>query len=207
METTTQVTNETRIGDMTSYFRWDAENHTHEINMKVNPSQAIELWQRISAPIRHDICDPLTPMTVGKLIYLLAYYDRLVEEKRERLVELEGKAIKAIEAIGSTLLDAAERHEWCEVFDKEVDSMNLYLKELNSDWVLPTREKEYTISIRVDAEVSFMEQVTVIARSEEDACAMIEENVDYYIDLDQAATDHCRFNSFDRVEFEVESVE
>lgn len=207
METTTLITNETRIGDMTSYFRWHDETHAHEVNMQVNPKHATEQWQRISAQLRHDICDPLTPMTVGKLIYLLAFYDRTLEEKRERIVELEKNAAKAIEAIGSTLLDAAERHEWCEVFDKEVNSMNLYLKELNSDWALPTREKEYTVRIRVDAQVSFYEEVTVTARDEEDACAMVENHIENYIDLDQAATDHCRYNAFDNVEHDVESVE
>jgi hypothetical protein len=142
------------------------------------------------------------------MIYLLAYYDRIVDEKRTRIVELENNANRAIQAIGDSLLENAERRDWCDEFDKEIDGMNSWLEnQLGVDWRLPTREREYTVNVVINAEISFMKEITVTARNEEDARQNVVDNIEDYVDLDDAATDHCRYNAFDDISFDIDSVE
>jgi hypothetical protein len=208
METTTPVTNDTRIGDMASYFRWNEETRTYEMNIKVDPHRQQEVWIPMSSPLYDDICNPTQPPTVGKLIYLLSHFEQRLVSQRKRIEDLETNANRAIRAIGDSLLENAERRDWCAEFDKEIDGMNSWLEnQLGVDWRLPTREKEYTVNVVINAEISFMKEITVTARNEEDARQEVLDNIESYVDLDEAATDYCRNNTFDDISFDIDSVE
>jgi hypothetical protein len=208
METATPVTNDTRIGDMASYFRWNIETRTYEMNIKVDPNRQQEVWIPMSSPLYDDICNPTQPPTVGKLIYLLSHFEQRLESQRKRIENLESNANRAIQAIGNSLLENADKRDWCDEFDKEIDGMNSWLEnQLGVDWRLPTREKEYTVTVSINAEVTFNEEITVTARNEEDATQNVLDNIESYIDLDQAATDYCHSNAFDDISFDIDRVE
>jgi hypothetical protein len=208
METTTPVTNDTRIGDMTSYFRWDIETRTYEMNVKVDPSREQEVWIPMSSPLYDDICNPTQPPTVGKLIYLLSHFEQRLGSQCKRIEDLENNAYRAIQTIGDALIENADRREWCGEFDTKIEEMNSWLEnQLGVDWRLPTREKEYTVTVTINAEVTFNEEITVTARNEEDARQDVLNNIEDHIDLDEAATDHCRSNTFDDISFDIDSVE
>lgn len=87
---------------------------------------------------------------------------REVEAERDRQVrEANAARVRAIEALDSfkervqTVGEQyADRHDWCSVYD-----------EMMAELGLPGREREYTVTIRV----SYDQEVTVTARSEDEA--------------------------------------
>lgn len=97
--------------------------------------------------------------------------DRLIAEYDQRLSSITGTLDQArlnhrrdIELIGETLLEQAERRDWCGEYDQVVDGLN---RRLNID--LPTRDRDYDVRVVVT--------ITVNASSEDRASDQVDSEI------------------------------
>jgi len=88
-----------------------------------------------------------------------------------------------VATIGRLLLGEAEQRGWCADYDDFVEAVNGALTVVE----LPVREQEFDIVVLGTATVSWSRNVTVTARNEEDAIAMVENDPSDYMDIDDEA--------------------
>ena len=102
--------------------------------------------------------------TILNLRSQLAEANTLLASVRERLGEAREQHASDIATIGNKLVIEADYRGWCAEFDTIVN-------ELNSDLhvTLPTREREYTVTLEVTVVIN------VTATSEEDARSQAED--------------------------------
>lgn len=153
------ATNETLLGDYASYFRWNDERRTYEMNTRVNPSVAEDNWVDCPSPVYDLIANPNTRLTVGALIQYLNSAKVAERRENEERIAITEKAHKAVGIIGQRLLDEAERRNWCDEFDAAIDEVN---DELPSPFELPVRKKpRRRIRVQISTTVTSYEDVWV----------------------------------------------
>ena len=76
------------------------------------------------------------------------------------------QAHHAIQFIGERLIREAEDRDWCDEFDRFVESVN---NEIPSRFALPTRRREYEVTWSETVTVTVDRSVTVIADNPDDA--------------------------------------
>lgn len=124
----------------------------------------------IQAPV-----EPEVPPTDSVVKPLEAEITRLKERLGHQIVQnVEARAQheKDIKLIGETLIEKAERHDMCSVFDDTIEELNAKLTV-----ELPTREREYQV------EFTFTQTVTVMA-SDADSALELAREADSYMDSD-----------------------
>lgn len=120
---------------------------------------------------------------------------------KERLKEAQNKHLIDIERIDQALTDAAERNDWCDEFEDEIEKLNV-----NLTYKLTPRSREYEVTVPWEITITGSTIVNVTAQDETQARVYAEENLD--VDVARAASD----NAFDadltvtgiRSEWEVE---
>ena len=126
----------------------------------------------------------------------------LIGEMRDEITALKGKITELeadtsrmrsrinsyyedIDTIGRLLMEEAERRGWCADYDDFVEAVNGNLTVAE----LPVRQQDYEIVVRGTATVSWSRNVTVTAKNEEEAIAMLENDPSDYMDIDEEATE------------------
>lgn len=160
------ATNETLLGDFSSYFRWNEETKQYEMNVRINPDTSNEAWVVVPSPIRDAIVNPDKRPAVGTLIYDLWQTHQRANREQARANEISEKAWKCLEIIGERLIQEAENRGWCEEFDRIIDEVN---DELPGAFALPMRQHEYEVTWTQTVTVNVDMSATFTARSEEEA--------------------------------------
>lgn len=201
-DTTPTAVNETLVAGFPSYVRWNDEAKCHEINMRIDPRVDNEQWARIPQMVRDTLCEG-KPLPLGNYVYRWARAEQYLLEADTRRIKELNDAYHAIEIIGTRLIQEAEKRGWCEDFDRIIDEVN---EEMPGSFMLPTREKNFEVEVEVTATVTFTHTISVTARNEEEAESIADSDIDSFVDLDDAATDHVRYNSFDQTDWAVTRV-
>lgn len=135
-----------------------------------------------------------------------------VERLNQRIKELEDTTtsqvlrinhlIKALEIVNERLNEEASNRGWCSEFDDILDQVNIRIgNEANGCFALEGNTEEYEVQIVGEATVYWTYTVTVDAKSEEDAIAMVEDNPDSYFDMSEAAEEQINNgNGWDNIE-------
>jgi hypothetical protein len=164
--------NETRIGDLTSYFRWNEESRQYEINSRIDPAVSTEQWSVSPSPVRDRFCNPSTQPTLGEIVWAMNNsYLREDRVSKDRL-NFSNDAYRAIEIIGERLLQESQDRGWCDEFDRIIDEVN---ESLPGPFALPVREKEYEVTWEETVTVTVSRSTLVTARNEEDAIEQVRE--------------------------------
>ena len=87
--------------------------------------------------------------------------------------------------VGEALMQEAENRNWCDEYDRFAENVNGHTSLLD----LPVREQEYEVVVTGTAIVSWSHNITVTARSADNAIEMVENDHSMYFDLDEVATD------------------
>ena len=152
------ATNETLLGDFTSYFRWNEETHNYEMNVRISPTRETEEWVVVPSPVRDAIVNPDRRPAVGTLIYDLLNANLRANREAAAAADIRKNAWRCIEIIGERLNQEAENRGWCDEFDSIIDEVN---SNLPGGFQLPTREKEFdvtwtqTVTVTVDCSATF----------------------------------------------------
>ena len=83
-----------------------------------------------------------------------------------------------IELIGTMLRDEAEARNWCGEYDQFVDEFNGKSKR----GYIEQREREYVVSVDVTVEMTVPVTAVVMANSDEDASAIVSDDIEAYVD-------------------------
>lgn len=129
-------------------------------------------------------------------------HDRTVENLNAQISRLNERVntyASDFAIVGDMLKEEAERRGWCGEYDEFVERVNSRTARLE----LPTREEEYEVTVTVTGTMTHETTVSVMARSQEDANTMVDENMDDYVDADDVLTSAARNRSFDDIECEV----
>lgn len=84
----------------------------------------------------------------------------MIDRLNTSITSAHARHLADIEHIGETLIEEANRRDWCKDYDDIVDEMN---RSLNTP--LPTRNKDYQVTVSVTYDIT----VNVTARSESEA--------------------------------------
>lgn len=170
------ATNETLLGDFTSYFRWNEETRNYEMNVRITPTRETEEWVVVPSPVRDALCNPDRRPAVGTLIYDLINAHLRANREQQRATEISDQAWRCMSIIGERLNQEAEDRGWCDTFDSIVEEVN---SQLPGPFALPTREREYevtwtqTVTVTVDCSATFTarnaDEAADMAREYEDA--------------------------------------
>ena len=159
------VHNDTRIPDLSSYFRMEGE--TYQMNDRINPEVSEDRWNTCTRGTHTRFSASADRMTIGKVIASFANIDYHREEWAKRADEKEAAAVRAIQIIGERLIQESNDRNWCSEFDEIIDDVNSALP----GWLqLPVREREYEVSWTETYTVTVCRSTTVTARNEEQAC-------------------------------------
>lgn len=168
-------TNDTLIGDYSSYLRWSAEESTYQMSSKIDPRTEGEgVWMNIPSSV-YDAIHPEgggKTLTIGQLITRLSQQERMHHEEVKAHNKLRTEAQGAIQFIGERLIEESERRDWCSEFDSIIDDVNMGLPAWGQ---LPDRTREYTVTWSEEYRVTVQRQATVTARSDTDAISIAQE--------------------------------
>ena len=118
-----------------------------------------------------DKADPVVELTDDqKIIVSLRESLRITEEN---LARIKREAIDAMQFVNEFTNEEATRRDWCEQYDEAVESINARLPHW-LQWEL--RQREFTI--RVMADIRVEDNVTVSARSLDEAMELAQEMFD-----------------------------
>ena len=98
--------------------------------------------------------------------------------------------------------DEAIEREWCSMYDDIMTELQSLLRRA----VIPAREQDWEIEVRIRANVDMTHTVTVTAATMEDAVEMFNDSEDDYLDADEAIRDAVRNHTltFDDIEVAIE---
>jgi hypothetical protein len=171
----TPVTNDTLIGDYSSYLRWSTEESTYQMSSKIDPRTEGEgVWTNIPS----SVYDAIHPEGGGKTLTIGMLITRLSQQEQMHLAEvkahnkLRAEAQGAIRIIGERLISESEDRDWCAEFDTIIDDVNGSLPAWGQ---LPDRTREYTVTWSEEYRVTVQRETTVTARSEADAISIAQE--------------------------------
>ena len=154
-------TNDTLIGDYSSYLRWSAEESTYQMSSKIDPRTEGEgVWMNIPSSV-YDAIHPEgggKTLTIGQLITRLSQQERMHHEEVKAHNKLRTEAQGAIQFIGERLIEESERRDWCSEFDSIIDDVNMGLPAWGQ---LPDRTREYTVTWSEEYRVTVQRQATV----------------------------------------------
>jgi len=169
--------NETQIGDLTSYFRWNEESRQYEINARIDPAIATDNWVVSPSPVRDRFCNPTTsrPPTIGEIIWALNNSHLREDRVSKDRLTFSTDAYRALEIIGERLLQESQDRGWCDEFDRIIDEVN---ESLPGPFALPVREKEYEVTWDETVTVTVSRCTTVTARNEQDAIDQVRNDGD-----------------------------
>ena len=203
--TTAPAANETLIGDLSSYFRWNEERKQYQINLKIDPRVEHEDWADVPSTVRDIFCDPTpsTTLNLGNLVYRLANAEMRNGRQMARVDELLRQAHEITRIVGQRLLDEAERRNWCAEFDDIINEVN---DELPGGFQLPTRKRMFRVEVEVTGTHTTTYTVEVEASSSDEAYELVDESPSDYFDPDEVMTDAVRYDSWDDIQTETGSV-
>jgi hypothetical protein len=169
------VTNDTLIGDYSSYLRWSIEESTYQMSSKIDPRTEGEgVWTNIPSSV-YDAIHPEgggKTLTIGQLITRLSQQEQMHYEEVKAHNKLRAEAQDAIRIIGERLISESEDRDWCAEFDTIIDDVNGSLPAWGQ---LPDRTREYTVTWSEEYRVTVQRETTVTARSEADAISIAQE--------------------------------
>ena len=187
------VTNDTLIGDYSSYLRWSIEESTYQMSSKIDPRTEGEgVWTNIPSSV-YDAIHPEgggKTLTIGQLITRLSQQEQMHYEEVKAHNKLRAEAQDAIRIIGERLISESEDRDWCAEFDTIIDDVNGSLPAWGQ---LPDRTREYTVTWSEEYRVTVQRETTVTARSEADAISIAQEYDE--ADGDEVAS-AARYNGF-----------
>ena len=169
------ATNETLIGDLSSYFRYDEATGQHSMLMRINPSYDGDVWTPCDRNVYRRIVNEVQRPAVGAVIHDL---NRALVEKNEQDLahrKFAQDAYRAIEIIGERLIHESDRRGWCDEFDRIIQEVN---ETLPGGFQLPEREKEYEVTWTQTVTVTVDCSATFTASNEDDAREMAAEYED-----------------------------
>lgn len=160
------VSNETLIGELSSYFRWNEEIRQYEINHRIDPQIATDHWDNCPSPVYDRLANPSRRPTVGEII--TNFNNAVLREQRiqREFNEFKENAYKALEIIGDRLISESDHRGWCDEFDRIIDEVN---ESLPGNFQLPTRERDYEVEWTEYVTVQVSCSTTVRARNQIDA--------------------------------------
>ena len=165
-------TNDTLIGDYSSYLRWSAEESTYQMSSKIDPRTEGEgVWMNIPSSV-YDAIHPEgggKTLTIGQLITRLSQQERMHHEEVKAHNKLRTEAQRAIQLIGERLIEESEQRGWCAEFDAIIDDVNGSLPAWGQ---LPDRTREYTVTWSEEYRVTVQREATVTATSEDEAISI-----------------------------------
>lgn len=201
------ATNETLLGDFTSYFRWNEESRQYEMNVRISPTLGTDSWVVAPSPVRDAIVNPDRRPAVGTIIYDLNNTYLRANREKAAADELRQQAHQAIAIIGERLIQEAEERGWCDEFDKIIDEVN---ESLPGVFELPTRRKpRRKVRVSISTTVTTYEDVYV-----EEGCDDEDDPDNWYEDDESEYAlghdwahdklmDEINYNGFDDVECSV----
>lgn len=165
------ATNETLLGDFTSYFRWNEETRNYEMNVRITPTRETEDWVVVPSPVRDALCNPDRRPAVGTVIYDWWQSAQRANREAAAASEIRQQAWRCMEIIGDRLNQEAENRGWCDEFDSIIDEVN---DDLPGGFQLPTREKEFEVTWTQTVTVTVDCSATFTARNADEAREMAE---------------------------------
>ena len=167
-EITLTANNDTVIGDLGSYLRWDSERNTYQMYSRIEHNIVSEVWNDITKAT-YDRLHPEVggkTLTVGSLARLYAFVSKDLSDTAIERNKMSGEAKSAIAIIGERLIQESNDRGWCDEFDSIIKEVN----EALPDWLkLPERRREYCVSWTEEYIVTVSRSAVVTASSEEDA--------------------------------------
>lgn len=169
------ASNETLIGDLSSYFRWNEETRQYEINERVDPGISTESWAECPSPVYDRLANPNRRPTLGEIVRALNNQYLREQRKQRQYDEFRQQAYSALEIIGERLIQESEDRGWCDEFDRIISEVN---ESLPGPFALPEREKEYEVSWTETVMVRIDRSITVRARNVDEAMQTAPEEID-----------------------------
>lgn len=104
-------------------------------------------------------------------------------------------AIDFINTVSERLIEEADNRNWCSEYDDIVDEVNAK-SGMPGVIMLREREHEYTVSVRIEARVNVETEVKVMARSQEHADDLVNEDVEACLDesVSDIISEEVRYN-------------
>jgi hypothetical protein len=99
------------------------------------------------------------------------------DDYKAKVNDRNHKHLSDVNTIGLALIEVAEDKEWCSEYDEFIEELNG-----NLSVELPTRKRNFDVTIKVSREVYTYLTVQVEATSEEDAQELVEEDTYTYLD-------------------------
>jgi hypothetical protein len=168
----TPVTNDTLIGDYSSYLRWNAEENTYQMSSKIDPRTEGEgVWKNIPSSV-YDAIHPEgggKTLTVGQLINRLSQQEQMHADEVTAHNKSRNEAQRAIALIGERLIQESNDRSWCSEFDELIDNAN---EKLPAWLELPTRVREFNVTWTEQYTITVRRHATFEAKNEEEACDM-----------------------------------
>ena len=155
---------------MTEENKLTENNQTTETNESVNIYQVSDIHE-----IRRMYCELQAKAKELEVKSLTAGIER--DDAKDARIKRETMHHKDIQTIGEALIEMAEDKDWCSEYDEFINELNgnLYVE-------LPSRRRNYDVTIKVKREVYAYVTVQVEATSEEDAQEIVEEDTYSYLD-------------------------
>jgi hypothetical protein len=199
----TRAANETLMGDLSSYFRWNEEAKQYQMNRKIDPRVETEDWVDVPSTVRDIFCDPNTTIPLGNLVCRLANAEMRNRQQSQRIEDIMRQGNDMTRIVGQRLLDEAENRGWCDEFDKIIEEVN---GELSGMFQLPTRKRMFTVEVEVTGTHTTTYTVEVEAKNSDEAYELVDESPSDYFDPDEVMTDAVRYDSWDDIQTEIGSV-
>lgn len=153
------VSNETLIGELSSYFRWNEESRNYEMLERIDPGISMESWAECPSPVYDRLANPNRRPTVGEIIRSLNNQSLREQRIQRQYDEFRQKAFDTVRLIGEALIAEADDRQYCEEFDRFMDNLN---EMIPAPFELPTRKKpRRLVSVSISATVTAYADVWV----------------------------------------------
>lgn len=166
-----------------------AQTITGEFKSKQKPDDTLSLSFRVWSPANPVTAADVQPEPDVDALKLAVAALTAEKERLEREVEWSNNRARTyatdFHTVGEALMQEAENRNWCDEYDQFVETVNGQTSLLD----LPVREREYEITVTGTAILSWSHNITVTARSVDDAIEMVENDPSTFFDIDEAATD------------------
>ncbi len=140
---------------------------------------------------------------IAELNAIIEDRDRIITQLYNDLSSLRGMIRSDSAVLSDHLIDTADRHNYCEVYDELISKVNSQLQVI----ALREREREYEITVRINATYTMHTKATVTATSMDEAHDMVLSDPDSFVDADSIVRDAVTGCYEDDSDYEIEVVD